>query len=393
MEQPPRGAVSGCYARLEPAAHPPAAAAFPANTSMRRRLTALLLALAAPVAVATGCGSEGGSAGAASDVDSLLTETFKSGKAVKSGKVSVDLRANLKGSSTVSGPVGLKLTGPFQSQGDGKLPKFDFALAVSYSGQTFSAGAVSTGDKGFVKFLGKTYVASDELFASFKKSYEDAQTGAGKKKSATPTFESLGLNPRAWLDDPRKAGTEKVGGAETIHITSGVDVGAFLEDINTVLGKAGQLGVAGSGRSLSAIERSQIQRAVKSAKVDVYTGEADRILRKLSLDLELDVPRELRSYASGLSSGTISFDFLIAELNDEQTISAPTGALPLSDLLGSLGSLGLKVPDGDPKDSNERDSGSDDGPDEADSKAYLDCLNRAGSDIAKVQRCAALLKG
>ena len=45
----------------------------------------------------------------------------------------------------------------FESQGKAKLPKFDLALSLSSGGQRFTAGAVSTGEKGFLPPLAKIF--------------------------------------------------------------------------------------------------------------------------------------------------------------------------------------------------------------------------------------------
>ena len=50
------------------------------------------------------------------------------------------------------------------------------------------------------------------------------------------------MDPRKWLTDPRNAGEAKVGDADTIKITGGVDVDALLDDVNTALGKAASSG-------------------------------------------------------------------------------------------------------------------------------------------------------
>src|SRR4051795_13456401 len=128
-----------------------------------RRLTPVLIALLA--LVAAGCGSS--SNASSESAQSLLSQTFSSGPAVKSGRLSVQLDANLQGLSNLNGPVRLRLTGPFQSQGSGKMPRFAFTLGLSGSGGSFTAGGISTGDHGYVLFQGQPYVLSAKLFSRF----------------------------------------------------------------------------------------------------------------------------------------------------------------------------------------------------------------------------------
>ena len=377
---------------------PAAARARPTDmTRLRISLVALLLAAAALMA---GC-STGGS-GSDDSVDGILKQTFETGKSISSGRVSLDLGADLKGVKDIEGPVGLKLSGPFQSDGARKLPKFDLSLTVRASGSSFTAGATSTGTQGFVKFGGTTYSIPSNIFTLFKQGYEQAQSAAGSKDKSATTFESLGIHPRKWLKDARKAGTAEVGGAQTDHITASIDVGKFVDDLNEIVKKADSLGVTSGTQvegGITGIEKLELVRSVKSSVVDVYSGKSDRILRRLKVRMDIDVPVEARSQVGGLSTGTVTFDLLLADVNEDQAISAPSGeARPLSELLNRFGLSGLTAGGSDDESSS---GGSSSGSGSATttpaaqgaSKEYLDCLQKAGQDLAKVQKCADLLAG
>ena len=183
------------------------------------RLFAVLLLVAA-AAVLAACGSSSSSSG--DDANKILADTFSSGKQVKSGKLDLELNLDLQGVKSLNGPASVKLTGPFQSAGTtGELPDFDFVARLALGGQNFEAGAVSTGDKGFVRFQGQSYSLSDKLFASFKQGYKQAQQkNANKGKSKQTTLQSLGIDPQRWLKDATVAGDETVGNADTTHITA-----------------------------------------------------------------------------------------------------------------------------------------------------------------------------
>src|SRR5690242_6520655 len=146
--------------------------------AMARRL---LMLLASALLVA-GCGSSKDES-----VNGLLKDTFAGGKSVKSGQLNVELDANLQGVKNLNGPVQLKLTGPFQSTGKNELPKFDFTLAITSNGQTFTAGGTSLGDKGYISFQNQAYSVSDKLFQQFKQGYEQAQKNS-KSKSDAPSL-------------------------------------------------------------------------------------------------------------------------------------------------------------------------------------------------------------
>lgn len=362
-----------------------------------RRFLLILCALTLTFGSATALSACGGSGD--EDVEALLKETFGPNKPVKSGDLAMGLKLDLKGIQNLNGPVALKLKGPFASQGDNKLPRFDFTATLGASGQNFSAGAVSTGTKGFVKFQGKSYVLTDAIFAQFRKGYEDAQKAGKTKDSKNASFQSLGVDPSRWLKDAKKSGEEDIGGAETVHIEAGIDPAKFLEDVSKLLKRASDLGVAGPQREnvpneLTAEQRERIAAAVKNAEMDLWTGKDDKTLRKIALVVDLEVPKDQQQATRGLQSGRITFDLTIAELNEDQQVTEPKGARPLAELQEQFGQLlgggagggsGATPPPAAP--SPPGASGGAGASDE-----YLQCLQKAGEDVAKVQACADLLR-
>lgn len=353
------------------------------NTPMARRFrfVALIALLVASVAGLAACGGDDG--GGPTDAKSLLQDTFGPDQSVKSGKLAVALDLDLKGLKNLNGPVAIKLDGPFESQGKGKLPKLDLSFTLSGGGASFAAGAVTDGEQGWLKLQGTTYVVDDATFAKFKDGYEQSASKSSDDTGA-PSLKSLGVDPLRWLTDPKVDGTEEVGGAETEHITAGVDVAKFLDDVNTLLGKAGSLGSAAGSvpSSLTDQQRQDIEASVKDAALEIWTGKDDHALRRLKLTLSVDVPEAVRSRAGGLSTGTVDFDLTIADLNEPQTIEAPQNARPLSELQQALG--------GTVADSGAATTTTPQASTPTTSSKYLDCIEAAGSDVAEIQKCAAL---
>ncbi|MCW2957792.1 MAG: hypothetical protein JWP18_595, partial [Solirubrobacterales bacterium] len=202
----------------------------------RRIAVLLLVALAAAVLAA--CGSSDDKPSSAQDI---LKDTFGPGKSIKSGRLGVSVGLDAVGLQGVDGPVKLSLSGPFQSQGGTKLPLFDFDLGLTAGGTTFSAGAVSTGKAGFLKFQGTSYALTPAVFDSFKKGYEASAKDTGKDGKDT-SLSKLGVDPLRWLDDPKKLDAAEVGGTESNHVTAAVNVPNMLADVDTLLKKAGTLG-------------------------------------------------------------------------------------------------------------------------------------------------------
>jgi hypothetical protein len=374
----------------------------------RRR--SLLLALLALCACALGLAACGGDDNESGDATAILKETFGEGKDVKSGRLDLAFRLNAQGLQNVEGPIGLRLSGPFQSAGKSQLPRFDFQVALDAGGQALSAGAVSTGEKGFVKFQDQAYALSDELYEQFKKGYAEQAKCSEEQGQEGVSFRSLGVDPGAWLDDAKTAGSEDVGGVKTTHITASVDVPRMLEDVNRILGRTdaqstdpcadeqqqeGQPEREGS-RQLSEEDRKQIADAVKSAQVDVWTGEDDRILRRINVALKFEVPEAQRERAGGLRSGDLRFDMTIGALNEDQKIATPADAKPLEELIGQFGGQvpGLGGAGGSGSGgsgSGGSGSGSGGSGAGAQSSEYQQCVADAGQDVVKLQQCSELI--
>jgi hypothetical protein len=328
------------------------------------------------------------------DPTALLQETFGEGKEVKSGRLDLSLRVNAKGIEQLNGPVTVALRGPFQSQGGDKLPTFDFEAEINAGGQAFKAGAVSTGSKGFLRFQEENYVVPDQLYKQFQDGYAEQAKCNEKEggKQGNATFRALGIDPRRWLNDAKTEGEEKVGGADTIHVTSGIDVPKFLDDVNRVLARTelqddpcaqekktdAQKEKEGS-RELTADQRKRISEAIKRARVDVWTGADDKILRRLMVDLRIEGPGRKQT-------GDVRLDLSIGGLNEDQRVASPKGAKPLDDLLARLG--GGQVPDLGQGGGSGGQGGAGNTPAPAPGgTAYEQCVAEAGGDIQKLQEC------
>src|SRR5262245_20432178 len=114
------------------------------------QLRFLVLMLLAVVAV--GCGG-GESADSSTDVDQLLNETFSGDKAMDSGRLSLALGIESEGGQ---GPVSVKISGPFKSEGEGRLPQVDIKGSFEGGGQSLSGGVTATKDAAYVSFGGET---------------------------------------------------------------------------------------------------------------------------------------------------------------------------------------------------------------------------------------------
>jgi hypothetical protein len=336
-----------------------------------------------------GGGAEGQEASADTDVDTLLEQTFTGSKEVTSGNLSLTMKleAQGEGAEDLQGPVSLSLKGPFQSQGKGQLPKFKLDAAFEGAGQSISAGATSTGEKGYVSFQGTDYVLEEQIFQQFKAGFEEAQKQGGGQDQQQ-SFASLGMDPRKWLTDAKTDGEAKVGDTDTVKITGGVDMDKLLDDVNNALGKASSLGLGAAGgevpEKLTDQQRQQVLDAVKDPKVEIYTGKDDSILRRLVVNLGI---------AESNATGTIGLDVSITDLNEDQDIAEPSDAKPFNELLGQLGGLGALGGAAGSGSGAADDGAAAGGGSSEDLEKYSQCLTDAGSDVEAARKCADLLTG
>jgi hypothetical protein len=349
---------------------------------------ALLLALLGLVLAAlAGCGGGGDEASSSTPVDQLLRQTFSNDTSIKSGTLDLSLRVDTQGSSQVQGPVTVHITGPFESQGKGKLPKFHFDAALQGSGQDLSAGVTATGDKGYVSFQGTNYVVSDDVFKQFRTGYEQAQQRSQDKQGQS--LSALGIDPRRWLTNARNAGEGKVGDTDVIRITGGVNMSKLLDDVNTLLARTKSLdpGAAqGVPSQLTAQQKQQVEQAVKHVGIELDTGKDDKVLRRTLVNVDLQPPQ---GSSGGVTSAAVRLDLKLEGVNESQDINAPANPKPFADLLNSLGALGIGGGAGATGGSGSGSSSSGASADNL--KKYSQCIQEAGNDAAKARKCADLL--
>jgi hypothetical protein len=365
------------------------------------RVGAFLPILAAACLGLAGCGS-GSSSGSAQD---LLKATFNGAHPVKSGNLNVALTVDPSGSRTLTGPISLNFGGPFQSRGPGKLPQSAFTVKLTALGNSGSIAIISTGTHGYVTLQGTSYQLPQADFQKLESSFSQLASSAGSG-GKSGVLGKLGIDPMHWLTHPQVVGTESVGGVQTTHIHAGIDVNAFLSDFSTFLQKASSLKVPGSSslsHGLSANTISAIAGEIQNPSFDVWTGNSDKTLRRVAIHVTLPVSGQISTLLGGLRSAGIGLSMNYANLNQPQTITAPTSLQPYSQFQAKLGSLigairgQLSSAVGGGAGAGTTGSGTTGGSESGGIQnagkyqAYSQCIQAAGGDVAKMQRCASKL--
>ncbi|MDX6719033.1 MAG: hypothetical protein QOJ63_1287 [Solirubrobacteraceae bacterium] len=302
---------------------------------------------------------------------SALEQTLDATSRIADARLTADVRLAPEGLLALGGPITLRANGPFAASAAGALPRFDIAIAASIGGRDQRAGAISTGRECFLRLDGRDYAIDKTFLETLRGS-----PGAGG------AFATLGLDPRAWIRDPRTKGHAPLGGIDTIRIAGGIDVRRLLADLAGLLN--GYTAAGGAGGLLTPRLREQIAAAVRSARFDVWIGAKDRILRQLAVVVEFAFDKGSRPPITGLDGGRIDLRLRLDDI-DATTVKvvAPRHARPLSELTGAggLGALLAGLGAGATGGAGGGDGGA----------AFLACLTAAGAKAADVVRCASKL--
>ena len=266
-----------------------------------------LLALLACLALA-GCGDD--------EPAQVLSETAQKLGEVRSGDLSMRFVASPKAKGA-DGDIGFELEGPFSVAEPGALPVADIEYTQLTGPRQGKAKLISTGRAAYVRVEGKLF----ELPPGRERELRRAK-GALEREGA------LGeLDIGAWIRAPRVTEGETVGGAETDKVTAGLDVVAALNDLAAL---SRGVGARGPGQKLEGESAKQVERAVRSSRLELLTGKDDRLLRRLTIDVDfgLETPDALRSVVGPVAGGRVLFELGIDSPNRRVRVAEPAGARP-----------------------------------------------------------------
>ena len=355
--------------------------------SILRRALSIATLLVTAVVVA-GCGGDAPkrSAGRAESAAAqrLLVQTFEGHHAIHSGVIGLDLKVVPSGSSSIGRPIELSFGGPFTNNGAGKPPESDFTIAIAAKGHHAELQLISAGGRGYITISGQSYRMPASSFKRLESGFGSLAPSGTASSTGSGAFSKLGINPLDWLIHPQIVGSAGVDGVKTTRIRAGLDARALLRDLSRLLGKARAAGIKSSSGTLPAripaATQSSIAHALGSPGVSIWTGAADRMLRKLSLTATIPISGSTRQLLGGLRAATVTLEFEYSHLNQPQTITAPTVSKPFSvfraqvtTVLRALGG-GLSSAAGV-------------------AQNYTRCITAAAGDVAKMQRCSKLVGG
>jgi hypothetical protein len=300
---------------------------------------AAVVALTATSVALAACGGGGDKSG--ESPQTVLDEATLQG--IESGHIDLSLAAKAQGPE--GGNLNVSLSGPFQGEGKGSLPQLDMTAKAkgNFNGKNidFDGGLVLLPNTAFVNYEGTEYEVDPTTFSFVESALAQAQREGGAETGSDGVAacqEEFGkLKVADFLENGSNEGSADVGGTSTTKVSGDLNVSGAIDSVLEVVESQAcraQLAAAGPLPSKSEVDKakSQVGEAVKSAHVDVYVGDDD-IVRQISAQLQL----EPQNGGSGPKSVEIDLDLKLTEVNEEQTITAPANAKPLSKLFLKLG--------------------------------------------------------
>jgi hypothetical protein len=371
----------------------------------RFRIFVLLAALAVLATAFAACGSSDKSSENPQEViDTATLEGVKSGN--------LDLSLAIKSDGKEGGDLDVSLSGPFQGGAKKSLPQL--GLTVEAKGKVdgddvdFEGGLTLLSDRAYVNYKGTEYEVDPTTFGFVKSGFEDAQGKAGSESADVTACQEAasGLKVRDFVDNLANDGSADVDGTSTTKISGDLDVPAAIDALIELTENPAckaQLEAAGP-LSIEELEeaRGEVTDAVKKAHVDVYVGDDD-IIRRLAAELTIE-PKD-----SNREKVEVDFQLSLSGVNEDQEISAPSGAQPLEGLFKELGVNPLDLLEasqngeglggllesitgedslfGDESSSGDStDSGAGGG-----QQAYVECLKEARTPT-DLQKCASMVQ-
>lgn len=246
----------------------------------------------------------------------VVAETARKLPKVRSGELSMRVRAAPRGTDLARG-VGFSLEGPFALAVPERLPTADVAFTRMAGENRARVNFVSTGREAFVRTGGETYA----LGAARERRLRGAAPASG------PSGGLGELDIEDWVEDPKLEAGPVLGGVPTDRITSRLRVVEAANGLLEVSGRGGPQRLAGA-------DARKLTRAARSARLELLTGAEDRLLRRLSIDLELsaDIPAAVRDALGPLGGARFRLDLDVKDPNRPVRVARPRDARPAEEL-------------------------------------------------------------
>ena len=204
----------------------------------------------------------------------------------------------------------------FVSKGDSGVPDFD----INVRSHNDAGSGATNSNVHMVVADGKPFIgAGDEMYNGPAGDVENI----GKVRSSiasSPVAKLPALDLNRWLDNVKVEGVEKVDGVDATHVSGNLVAADAARDIVRLV--RGEAQDAGSQADIPANFQKSVKNTVKKSELDAWVG-ADRVVRRMTLTVQMDVPRSLADAAdAGRVNATV--DIRLSDVNKVESVEAPS---------------------------------------------------------------------
>jgi hypothetical protein len=200
----------------------------------------------------------------------------------------------------------------------------------------FAGGLTVLTDRAFVEYKGSSYEIDPTTFGYVKSTFEQSQQQEGPESGDITACQKAaeGIKFSQFAEELVNEGSVDVDGTSTTKVSGDVDVSGGIDALIQLTEDpacSSQLEAAGPlplGELKEA--KGELSKTVKKAHIDLYVGDDD-IVRKVAVELTIQPPE------AGNEVIELEMELSLAEVNEEQSFSAPSDAKPLEALFKDAG--------------------------------------------------------
>ena len=227
---------------------------------------------------------------------------------IRSADAEIEARLRVDGVPRLSGPITLRLDGPYRSGGGTRIPSFDWRLSASALGFPVAGRLVSTGDNVYLTVYGNQYEVGAPAVAEANARLAEAG--------------GLRLDLRSWLGPARVTGQDTAGGVDCERVAAPLRGRHVARDLASLAQVLGVEAPRTSGRAVACI------------------GFDDRVLHELQLRASFGLSAADSARLGGASAIHLEADAELGDVGQPQEITAPGGSFrPIRDLFLTLNDL------------------------------------------------------
>ncbi len=278
--------------------------------------------------------------------DDLMRQASTSFGDVERGTFNFELSITPKGSSSAEASK-ISLSGPFELISGKPLPLAKINYTVSSGERSQEVVLLTTGEKAYTIIQGQAYELPASATKDLRKATKQLSADDGESKPKQSGLTGLKLNFDRWLKNPEVGSGSEIDGTPTWRTSAAVDVVAALKDLSASAQALG--GVTGAKvPELTEDDIDQLKSSFRNAKVIVYVGRYDRIVRLLDLTMDFTTPAEFAATTGGITGGRLNMRIGISRPNKPVEVKPPSDPLPYKALqsLSQGGSAGTALDDG-----------------------------------------------